>query len=215
MCACTNVDIYTYVMNEKITFPIVEQFYSIQGEGFHTGKPAYFIRFGGCNVCCGWCDVKESWNPHIHPLETIDDIMSNIAQHKANAVVITGGEPLMHNLDALCTRLHEEGVQTFLETSGTHQLSGTWTWICLSPKKHHKPKDEAYAYANELKVVIDNSLDFEWAEFCARKVSKSCVLYLQPEWNSYEKAIPGIVEYIKQHPTWRISIQTHKFMHIP
>lgn len=202
-------------MNEQITFPIVEQFYSIQGEGYHTGKPAYFIRFGGCNVCCGWCDVKESWNPHIHPTETLDAIVENVKLHRADSVVITGGEPLMHNLDKLCNCLHDMGIQTFLETSGTHPLSGTWSWICLSPKKHHAPKPEAFVYANELKVVIDSSLDFAWAEQCAQKVSPDCLLYLQPEWKSYETSILPIVEYSKQHPAWRISVQTHKFMNIP
>lgn len=202
-------------MNDLITFPIVEQFYSIQGEGFHTGKPAYFIRFGGCNVCCGWCDVKESWNPHIHPIETLDAIVQNVKRHKADSIVVTGGEPLMHTLDLFCKTLQDIGVQLFLETSGTHQLSGTWSWICLSPKKHHHPKESMYRIANELKVIIDTTLDFEWAEQCAQKVSDNCVLYMQPEWNSYEDAIPGIVDYIKQNPKWRISIQTHKFMKIP
>jgi organic radical activating enzyme len=202
-------------MNDTITFPIVEQFYSIQGEGYHTGKPAYFVRFGGCNVCCGWCDVKESWNPYIHATESIHDIVQKIQVYNVDSVVVTGGEPLMHNLDEFCNVLHSKGIQLFLETSGTHPISGTWDWICLSPKKHHKPLDSMYLYANELKVVMDESLDFEWAELCAHKVGANTLLYMQPEWNSYKKAIPGIVEYIKKHPQWRISIQTHKFMNIP
>jgi 7-carboxy-7-deazaguanine synthase len=201
-------------INELLTFPIVEQFYSIQGEGYHTGKPAYFVRFGGCNVCCGWCDVKESWNPAIHPMETLDSIIGNITMHKAKSIVVTGGEPLMHNLEEFCNRLHNLGIETFLETSGTHPMTGKWTWVCLSPKKHHQPIPINYTFAQELKVIIDKNLDFAWAEECAQKVSDSCILYLQPEWNSYESAIPGMVDYIKKHPKWRISIQTHKFMHI-
>ena len=205
----------TQSFNELLTYPIVEEFYSIQGEGYHTGKPAYFIRFGGCNVCCGWCDVKESWNPKIHPTETLENLIENIENHKAQSVVVTGGEPLMHNLDEFCNRLQTRNIETFLETSGTHPLSGTWNWICLSPKKHHQPLENIYQKAQELKVIIDKNFDFAWAEACRKKVSDNCVLYLQPEWNSYEITIPQIVAYIKENPKWRISIQTHKFMHIP
>lgn len=202
-------------MNDIVTFPIVEEFYSIQGEGFNTGKPAYFVRFGGCNISCGWCDIKESWDASKHPKISIDDILNKIKAHKAHAVVITGGEPLMHNLTEICQKLHERGIERYLETSGTYELSGNWTWICLSPKQHHPPIDSIYNHANELKVVIDKRLNFSWAESCAAKVSDSCHLYIQPEWGAYNSIIAPIVEYIKEHPRWRISLQSHKFMKIP
>ncbi|MCL2327206.1 MAG: 7-carboxy-7-deazaguanine synthase QueE [Bacteroidetes bacterium] len=201
--------------NELHTFPIVETFYSLQGEGFHTGKAAYFIRFGGCTVCCGWCDVKESWNPHVHPRLSNEQIVDEILSHKAHAVVVTGGEPLMHNLNKLCSLLHKNNIQTFLETSGTFKMTGEWDWVCLSPKQKHKPLDENFAKANELKVIIAMPEDFAWAEECATKVQKDCMLYLQPECSVQQQITPLIVEYCKQNPQWRISLQTHKFINIP
>ncbi|MDR0941439.1 MAG: 7-carboxy-7-deazaguanine synthase QueE [Bacteroidales bacterium] len=201
--------------NELHTFPIVETFYSLQGEGFHTGKAAYFIRFGGCTVCCGWCDVKESWNPHVHPRLTSMQIVEEILKHQAHAVVVTGGEPLMHNLDELCALLHQNNIQTFLETSGTFKMTGEWDWVCLSPKQKHKPLDENFAKANELKVIIATPEDLAWAEECAVKVQKKCMLYLQPEYSVSQYITPIIVAYCKQNPQWRISLQTHKFIDIP
>ena len=197
------------------TLPVVETFYSIQGEGFHTGKPAYFIRLGGCNVLCGWCDVKESWNPNIHAQLSITDIVARVSEQPAQSVVITGGEPLMNNLDELCSLLKKNGIQTFLETSGTYKLTGTWDWICLSPKQHHPPLPNFYKHAHELKVIIDNIDRFAWAEKCKQNVSKSCKLYLQPEWNSLSEILPEIVNFCKLNPEWNISVQTHKYINIP
>lgn len=201
--------------NELHTFPIVEAFYSLQGEGFHTGKAAYFIRFGGCHVCCGWCDVKQSWNPNVHPRLSNAQIVEQILVNKAHAVVVTGGEPLMHNLDELCNLLHSHQIQTFLETSGTFKMSGKWDWVCLSPKQKHKPLQENFAKASELKVIIASPDDLAWAEECAAQVSPNCMLYLQPEYSVHGAITPTIVEYCKQNPQWRISLQTHKFIDIP
>lgn len=195
--------------------PIVEDFYTIQGEGYHTGKPAYFLRIGGCDVCCSWCDTKVSWDPTIHPVGKLEDIVAKVNDLPAKAVVITGGEPMLYNLDLLCHELRKIGVELFLETSGSHSFSGQWDWICVSPKKSKHPVPEAYVRADELKVVIDKELDFSWAELHAQKVRKECKLYLQPEWKRYNKIIEPIVEYIKNNPKWNISLQSHKFMHIP
>ncbi|MBK8807471.1 MAG: 7-carboxy-7-deazaguanine synthase QueE [Bacteroidales bacterium] len=200
---------------EGEAFPIVEDFYTIQGEGFHTGKPAYFIRIGGCDVCCSWCDVKVSWNPTIHPIGTVKQIVDKALSFPARAVVITGGEPLLYNLDVLCETLKLNKFEIFLETSGAHTLSGTWDWICLSPKKNSPPVEELFQKANELKVVIDSELDFSWAEYCKNNVSDTCKLYLQPEWGIYKTKLPIIIDYIKNNPRWSISLQTQKFMHIP
>ncbi|MFO7869619.1 MAG: 7-carboxy-7-deazaguanine synthase QueE [Bacteroidales bacterium] len=197
------------------TLPIVEMFYSIQGEGFHTGKPAYFIRLGGCNVLCGWCDVKESWNPDKHPQKTIPEIADEVLLHPAKSVVLTGGEPLMNNLDTLCEHLHGYGIKLFLETNGTYELSGKWDWVCLSPKPHHPPRDDFYQYADELKIIIDTPERIQWAEESKQKVRRDCKLYLQPEWNSLEKILPDIINYCKLNPEWNISIQTHKYLDIP
>lgn len=197
------------------TLPVVETFYSIQGEGFHTGKPAYFLRLGGCNVLCGWCDVKESWNPNKHAQLRIVDIVERVREQPAKSIVVTGGEPLMYNLDELCSMLKKHNIQTFLETSGTHKLTGRWDWICLSPKEHHPPLPEFYQYADEVKVIIDTPDRFAWAESCKQKVTQGCKLFLQPEWNSSSKILPEIVNYCKLNPEWNISIQTHKYIHIP
>lgn len=195
--------------------PLVEDFYTIQGEGFHSGKPAYFIRLGGCDVGCSWCDAKYTWNPLSHPLVDTDEIVERAALFEAQAIVITGGEPLIYPLDYLTERLHAHGLEIFLETSGSHPLSGAFDWICLSPKRKQPPLAEAFAAASELKVIIETEEDLRWAEECAAKVGESCMLFMQPEWSRSEQMTPTIVEYVKAHPQWNISIQIHKFMHIP
>lgn len=195
--------------------PLVEDFYTIQGEGFHSGKPAYFIRLGGCDVGCSWCDAKYTWNPLSHPLVPTDEIVERAASFEAQAIVITGGEPLLYPLDYLTERLHAHGLEIFLETSGSHPLSGEFDWICLSPKRKQPPLAEAFAAASELKVIIENEDDLRWAEECAAKVGERCMLFMQPEWSRSEQMTPTIVEYVKAHPKWNISIQIHKFMHIP
>lgn len=195
--------------------PLVEDFYTIQGEGFHSGKPAYFIRLGGCDVGCSWCDAKYTWNPLSHPLVDTDEIVERAASFEAQAIVITGGEPLLYPLDYLTERLHAHGLEIFLETSGSHSLSGEFDWICLSPKRKQPPLAEAFAAASELKVIIETEEDLRWAEECAAKVGKHCMLFMQPEWSRSEQMTPTIVEYVKSHPQWNISIQIHKFMHIP
>lgn len=195
--------------------PLVEDFYTIQGEGFHSGKPAYFIRLGGCDVGCSWCDAKYTWNPLSHPLVPTDEIVERAASFEAQAIVITGGEPLLYPLDYLTERLHEHGLEIFLETSGSHPLSGEFDWICLSPKRKQPPLAEAFAAASELKVIIETEEDLRWAEECAAKVGERCMLFMQPEWSRSEQMTPTIVEYVKAHPQWNISIQIHKFMHIP
>lgn len=194
----------------------MEHFYTIQGEGFHQGRAAYFIRLGGCDVGCVWCDVKESWNMDSHPRMSVDDITEAVKkQSSSGLVVITGGEPLMHNLDELTSNLQKAGFETNIETSGTHPLSGKWDWICLSPKKFKAPLDEILPKANELKVVIFNKTDFEWAEKYASLVNNSCKLYLQPEWDKREIVMPLIAEYVKHNPKWKISLQIHKYMNVP
>ncbi len=195
--------------------PLVEDFYTIQGEGFHSGKPAYFIRLGGCDVGCSWCDAKYTWNPLSHPLVPTDEIVERAASFEAQAIVITGGEPLLYPLDYLTERLHEHGLEIFLETSGSHPLSGEFDWICLSPKRKQPPLAEAFAAASELKVIVETEEDLRWAEECAAKVGERCMLFMQPEWSRSEQMTPTIVEYVKAHPQWNISIQIHKFMHIP
>ncbi len=195
--------------------PLVEDFYTIQGEGYHSGKPAYFIRLGGCDVGCSWCDAKYTWNPRNHPLVPTDTIVERAASFEAQAIVITGGEPLLYPLGYLTGELHSRGLEIFLETSGSHPLSGRFDWICLSPKRKQPPMEEAFAAASELKVIVETEEDFGWAEQCAARVSDGCRLYLQPEWSRYEQIMPRIVEYVKHRPQWSISIQAHKFMHIP
>jgi 7-carboxy-7-deazaguanine synthase len=199
----------------KSTLPVMEHFYTLQGEGYHQGKAAYFIRLGGCDVGCVWCDVKDSWDARKHPHYQIEDIVTTITQTPAKLVVITGGEPLMHNLDALTAALKAAGLQTNIETSGAHPLSGRWDWICLSPKKFKAPLPEILPHANELKVVIFNKTDFEWAEQHAAKVSPACKLYLQPEWDKAAQVTPLIVDYIKAHPQWQLSLQVHKYINVP
>jgi 7-carboxy-7-deazaguanine synthase len=195
--------------------PLMEEFYTIQGEGFNTGKAAYFIRLGGCDVGCHWCDVKESWDAELHALTEADKIIENAAKFPAKAVVVTGGEPLIYNLDYLTNGLQSSGVRTFIETSGAYPLSGNWDWICLSPKKFKSPKLDVAEKADELKVIIFNKSDFAFAELNAKMVSASCKLYLQPEWSKAKEMTPLIVEYVMNNPQWEISLQTHKFLNIP
>ena len=196
--------------------PTMEFFYTIQGEGFHQGRAAYFIRLGGCDVGCHWCDVKDSWDVNAHQQYTIDEIVSKASKNPGRIAVITGGEPLMHNLDVLTGALHEAGFETNIETSGVcEHVTGDWDWICFSPKKFKKPNPDIYSKAHELKVIIFNQSDFDWAESFAEVVSENCMLYLQPEWSRMETMLPEIIEYVKNNPKWRISMQVHKFMDIP
>ncbi len=197
------------------TLPVMESFYTIQGEGYHQGKAAYFVRLGGCDVGCVWCDVKESWDAAIHPKKTIGSIVEEIKHTSAQIVVITGGEPLMHNLDALTAKLKSEGFLTHIETSGAHPLSGTWDWICLSPKKFKAPLQEVVRVASELKTVIYNRKDFEWAEKFAGMVPAGCKLYLQPEWDKAASITPAIIDYILLNPQWELSLQIHKYINVP
>jgi len=200
---------------EGYYLPLVEQFYTLQGEGFHTGKAAYFIRIGGCDIGCRWCDSKLSWSPDIHRLVPVQEIVESVISTPAKAVVVTGGEPTLYNLDPLCDELKKNGIETFIETSGAYPLTGTWDWICLSPKRNVHPVDAIYAKASELKMIIYEDEDFEWAEECAKRITNSCLKYLQPEWSRYRINIDPIVNYVKNHPEWMVSLQSHKFMKIP
>ena len=193
----------------------MEHFYTLQGEGFHQGRAAYFVRLGGCDVGCVWCDVKDSWDGGKHPVLNIDDLLLNIEGTAAKLVVITGGEPLMHDLDALTAALRSKGYEVNIETSGAHPLSGTWDWICLSPKKFKAPLPAILPLASELKVVVFNKSDFAWAEEYAALVSPACKLYLQPEWDRASIVTPMIIDYIKQHPKWELSLQIHKYINVP
>jgi 7-carboxy-7-deazaguanine synthase len=209
------VEVNKDLMSEGYMLPVVEEFFSLQGEGYQTGKAAYFIRLGGCDIGCSWCDSRFSWNPDIHPLIETKIIIEHVKESGADSVVVTGGEPLMWNLDLLSAGLRNENLSTFIETSGAYQLSGKWDWICLSPKRNMPPSIEVCKVADELKVIIQDTSDFEWAEKYHRMVSNECRLYLQPEWSRFETIIPEIVAYIKKNPSWRISLQVHKYMHIP
>ncbi|MDZ4750532.1 MAG: 7-carboxy-7-deazaguanine synthase QueE [Flavobacteriales bacterium] len=201
---------------EKIStptsLPIMETFYTIQGEGAFSGAPAFFIRTGGCDVGCVWCDVKESWDAKAHPQADIPDIAKNCAQSGTGICVITGGEPMMFDMSSLTALIRNNGIRTHLETSGAHPLSGEWDWITFSPKKFMRPREEFYQVANELKVIVFNSSDLQWAEEHASKVSTDCLLYLQPEWDKRDKMIPLILDYIRLNNRWRISLQTHKWL---
>jgi 7-carboxy-7-deazaguanine synthase len=205
-------------LNEKIavnTLPVMEHFYTIQGEGYFQGHAAYFVRLGGCEVGCVWCDVKESWDASIHPHMAVQDIVKHASSGKNNLVVITGGEPAMYDLTRLTNSLHEAGLKTNIETSGVYPLTGTWDWVCFSPKKFKQPDPSIYTQANELKVIVYNKSDFEWAEDHAGKVSESCMLFLQPEWSKEKEMLPLIIEYVKNNPKWKVSLQIHKYMNIP
>jgi organic radical activating enzyme len=199
----------------ETAYPLMEAFYTLQGEGYHSGKPAYFIRLAGCDVGCHWCDVKESWDAGLHKITSIEDIVSGAMAHPSKFAVITGGEPLMHDLTELTDNLIEKKYELAIETSGAYSLSGTWHWICLSPKKFKAPREEFYAVVNELKVIIFNKSDFKWAEEHAAKVNKNCKLYLQVEWSKRDELTLLLIEYVKQNPQWRISVQTHKYLDIP
>ncbi len=205
----TNVQVEAGTM-----LPLMEAFYTIQGEGFHKGTAAYFIRIGGCDVGCHWCDVKESWNAELHPPTPVETMVNEAVKH-SNTVVITGGEPLTWDMTVLTQKLKDQGCQIHIETSGAYKLTGIWDWICLSPKKIKLPTQEIYKVANELKVIIFNKHDFKFAEEQAQKVNDNCILYLQPEWSNREKMMPLIVEYVMQHPEWKVSLQTHKYLNIP
>ncbi|MBQ4822223.1 7-carboxy-7-deazaguanine synthase QueE [Aquimarina sp. MMG016] len=202
------------LVDEGKMLPLMEEFYTIQGEGYHKGTAAYFVRIGGCDVGCHWCDVKESWNADLHPPTDTDVIVNNALQY-SDVVVVTGGEPLTWDMTLLTTGLKTKGAKTHIETSGAYPLTGDWDWICLSPKKVKLPKEEAYHKADELKCIVYNKSDFEFAEEQATKVSEDCILYLQPEWSVREKMIPLIVDYVMKNPKWKVSLQTHKYLNIP
>ncbi len=195
--------------------PLMEAFYTIQGEGANTGTAAYFIRLGGCDVGCHWCDVKESWDAELHPLTSVGDIVATASRFPGKAVVVTGGEPLLYNMNPLTSQLQAAGIKTLIETSGAYPISGSWDWVCLSPKKFKAPDASVYPHADELKVIIFNKSDFAWAEEHAAKVAGKTALYLQPEWSKADLLMPLIVEYVKNNPKWRVSLQTHKYMDIP
>lgn len=193
----------------------MESFYTLQGEGFHQGKAAFFIRLGGCDVGCVWCDVKDSWEASKHPLKTPEQLLQETENIPSRIIVITGGEPLMHPLDTLTKAFREKGYQLHIETSGAHPVSGTWDWICLSPKKFKPPLPEILPLAHELKVVVYHKSDLEWAETYAARVQAGCKLYLQPEWDKRETVVPWIVSYIKDNPQWELSLQLHKYIDLP
>lgn len=194
------------------TLPVMEMFYSIQGEGNYSGRPAVFVRLGGCDVGCHWCDVKDSWDASAHPLMNEEDILMYVNSHKAKFVVITGGEPAMYDLSELTKKLKAAGIYIAIETSGVYPLKGHFDWVCFSPKKFKKPEDDIYPRANELKVIIFHPSDLSWAEEHASKVNENCKLYLQPEWDKRETNTSLIIDYIKEHQHWNISLQTHKYI---
>lgn len=223
----------TLIETTQQVLPVMESFYTLQGEGFHQGRAAYFIRLGGCDVGCVWCDVKESWDAEKHPKFSVDVIVDNMKKELGIGslelgsnlqpstlnlkpiVVVTGGEPLMHDLTELTKAIHAAGFETNIETSGSHPLSGEWDWICLSPKKFKAPLPEVVPHANEIKVVIFNKSDFAWAEEYASLVSPTCKLYLQPEWDRAAQMTPLIIDYIKANPQWELSLQLHKYINVP
>lgn len=193
----------------------MEGFYTIQGEGFYQGYAAYFIRLGGCDVGCVWCDVKESWDAAAHPLVPVEEMVKEAKASGTSLVVITGGEPAMYDLDELTTAIQAAGMKTNIETSGVYELTGSWDWVCFSPKKFKTPHPSVYQVANELKVIVYNKSDFEWAEEHAARVSPDCELFLQPEWSKEKEMLPQIIDYVKRFPKWKVSLQIHKYMNIP
>jgi 7-carboxy-7-deazaguanine synthase len=207
--------LHTMPVKLQLSLPVMEHFYTLQGEGFHQGKAAYFIRLAGCDVGCVWCDVKDSWDASKHPIQTTLELVELVTQTPAHIAVITGGEPLMHDLTCLTAELQESGRQTHIETSGAYPLTGSWNWICLSPKKFKAPLPEMVKIADELKVVIYHKSDFDWAEKYATQVSPDCKLYLQPEWDKAAEVTPLIIDYIKAHPQWQLSLQIHKYINVP
>ena len=202
------------LIDKGLLLPLMEEFYTIQGEGYHKGTAAYFVRIGGCDVGCHWCDVKESWDADLHPPTSTEVIVSNASKY-SKTVVVTGGEPLIWDMNPLTSLFKEKGVTVHIETSGAYQLTGEWDWICLSPKKNKLPKEDVYAKANELKMIIYNKDDFRFAEEQAEKVNDDCILYLQPEWSNRDKMMPVIVDYVMNNPKWIVSLQTHKYLNIP
>jgi 7-carboxy-7-deazaguanine synthase len=199
----------------EASYPVMEHFYTLQGEGRYSGQAAYFIRLGGCDVGCVWCDVKDSWDAAAHPLMSVQDIVATAAAHPGRIAVITGGEPAMHELGPLTDALHVAGFRTHIETSGAHELNGALDFVTLSPKKFKAPLESALRRADELKVVVYHKSDLLWAEQHAASVSADCALYLQPEWSRHDTITPLIIDYIKQHPQWQLSLQTHKYINIP
>jgi 7-carboxy-7-deazaguanine synthase len=197
------------------SYPVMEMFYSLQGEGYHQGKAAYFIRLAGCDVGCVWCDVKDSWDASKHPVLSIEEIVNSALAHPGRLAIVTGGEPLLHNLNPLTTALKAAGFQTNIETSGSSPMSGDWDWVCLSPKKFKAPLAENIPLASELKVVVFNNSDFEWAEKHAAVAGSNCKLYLQPEWDRSAQITPLVIEYIKSNPQWELSAQLHKYIQVP
>ena len=201
-------------VNKGEMLPLMEAFYTIQGEGYHKGTAAYFVRIGGCDVGCHWCDVKESWNADLHPPTATKTITEEASKH-SEVVVVTGGEPLTWDMTHLTSEFKAKGMQVHIETSGAFKLTGIWDWICLSPKKLKLPTEEIYEKANELKVIVYNKDDLKFAEEQAKRVHKDCILYLQPEWSKRDKLIPLIVDYVMKNPKWKVSLQTHKYLNIP
>jgi 7-carboxy-7-deazaguanine synthase len=199
-------------MNNEKTLPVMETFYSVQGEGTYAGCPAFFIRLGGCDVGCVWCDVKDSWDASKHPQIRVTSLVEQVVLSGAPICVVTGGEPAMHNLELLTEALLEKGIRTHIETSGVYPLTGTWNWVTFSPKKFKSPHESIYSAANELKVIVFHKSDIEWAGEHASKVDKACFLYLQPEWDKRETMQPLILDFIKKNTDWRISVQTHKYL---
>lgn len=195
--------------------PVVERFFSIQGEGHHAGTPVFFIRLGGCDVGCPWCDTKESWDADAHPSRTVEDLVGEVQEERVETVILTGGEPTAHQLGPLTEGLKKAGKKVHLETSGAHPLSGRYDWVCLSPKRFSPPYEAYYALADELKVVVHNERDLEWAEAEAAKVRADCKLFLQPQWGRVERSSELILSYIHRHPKWRISLQLHKYLDLP
>lgn len=205
-------------LNDKISaevLPVMEEFYTIQGEGFYQGHAAYFIRLGGCDVGCVWCDVKESWDASAHPLRHVTAIADKAKASGSEMVVITGGEPVMYDLSMLTQTLIRAGLRTHIETSGVYPLTGTWNWVCFSPKKFKRPEPSIFNQADELKIIVYNKSDFAWAEEFAAKVKPSCHLFLQPEWSKEKEMLPLIIDYVKENPKWQVSLQIHKYMNIP
>lgn len=201
-------------LDQGLVVPLMEAFYTIQGEGYHKGTAAYFVRIGGCDVGCHWCDVKESWDAEKHPPTSIKTIISQAKKH-SDTIVVTGGEPLMWDMNPLTKSLKEVGLQTHIETSGAYPLTGHWDWVCLSPKKRMLPLPDIYTQAHELKVIVYNQSDLDFAEEQAVKVGANCKLFLQPEWSRRDSAMPLIVDYVMKHPQWKVSLQTHKYLNIP
>jgi 7-carboxy-7-deazaguanine synthase len=209
------MDTVNELLDKGLKLPVMEAFYTIQGEGANSGSAAYFVRLGGCDVGCHWCDVKESWDKNAHPLKSIEEILENAKAFKGKNIVITGGEPAMYQLIPLTELLKSQGYKLWIETSGAYEITGDWDWICLSPKRSKLPKNEELLKANELKVVVYNNDDFNFALKYKSMVSANCELYLQPEWSKQEKMLPKIIDFVKENPEWKISLQTHKFMNIP